>query len=65
MGGRVRTHLRPEVDHAEANRVPELVAPVAVGHDALDVQVDVAALQRCVVCVVEGQAGIGQAGGDW
>ena len=38
-------HLVSQVEHGKADGVPQLVAPVAVGHHALDVQVDVAALQ--------------------
>ena len=35
----------PKIDHGKLDCIPQLVAPVPVGHHALDVQVDVPALQ--------------------
>lgn len=47
-GGGVRRRRREvvaEIPQSELNGVPQLVAPVPVGHHLLDVQVDVAALR--------------------
>ena len=40
-----RHKVVPKVDHGKLDGIPQLVAPVSVGHHTLDVQIDVTSLQ--------------------